>query len=789
MEPSISSIPQGLPQDFVKTGRDGLTKDQVRERMEKGLQNHPGKDPGKTVGRIIAGNLFTLFNLLNVALAVSLIAVGSYRNLLFMGVVVSNTLIGTVQELRARRTFQKLKLLSQAKVRVIREGREEAAAPSELVKDDLVLLRAGDQVAADAIVIEGQAALNESLLTGESDPVDKKEGDWLLSGSFLTEGAVTAQLLRVGEESYAASLVKSAKAIRSPHSELMSSLQKLIRFVSIVLVPLGIALFLKQVFVLRQPMNEAVPATVAAVLGMIPEGLMLLTSVALAVGVIRLGKRNTLVQELYGIESLARVDTLCLDKTGTITMGRMALEKVIPLKDMEEAELRQRIGAFAFAFQDDTPTLNALRAACPQRDNLKPLGVIPFSSQRKWSAVSFHQEETWAAGAPEFLLSQEERAPFQELIEEAAAQGFRVLALVRAEGTIREKNRLPGPKEPMAILCLSDVVRKEAPDTLRFFREQGVTVKVISGDNPVTVSQVARRAGLEDWENLVDAATLKTKEALESAAERYTVFGRVTPQQKRELVEALKGRGHTVAMTGDGVNDIPALKASDCSIAMAGGADAVKHAAQLTLLDANFAAMPQIVLEGRRVINNITRAASLFLVKTNFSFLLSALLLFVRMPYPFQPIQLTLISSLTVGIPSFFLALEPNKARVQGNFLKNVFKNALPGALTIVIAVALAFIVSGPLMLSEDQVSTLCTLAAGWCGLVVLFLVCQPLDWKRAILLFTMAAAFATAALAFGRVFFLAALPAGGVWALAGLFVLIPLSIWGFRAIMNKVMR
>ena len=756
---------------FIPTPPEGLTHQEAAARAAQGLDNRPVKDPGKSVGKILRDNLFTLFNLLNLVLALSLALVGSWRNMLFMGVVLSNLFIGTFQELRAKRTIDRLTLLSQAKVRAIREGEEVLLPPEQLVQGDLAVFHAGDQLCADGVMRFGQGAANEALLTGESDPVLKMPGDTLLSGSFVTEGILTVQLTRVGEESYASQLIKSAKAIRKPHSELMTSLSKIIRLVSILLVPLGLILFAKQYFLLNQPIQEAVPSTVAAVLGMIPEGLMLLTSMALAVGVIKLGMKNTLVQELYGIESLARVDTLCLDKTGTITQGTMAVEQ-------RDEGLEEAVGFFLSAFEkEESPTLAALREAYPPCEADPETMTVPFSSARKWSGAYSPARGAVAVGAPEFILDQR----WPQLLKRAAdlsREGLRVLAVVVSHQPF-EDQQLPQERQPLGLVCLSDTIRPEAPETLRFFREQGVEVKVISGDNPLTVSQVARRAGLENWDQAVDAATLDTPEKLYEAAGRCTVFGRVTPQQKQQLVEAMKQQGRTVAMTGDGVNDIPALKAADCSIAMAGGSDAAKHVAQLTLLDANFAVMPQIVMEGRRVINNITRAASLFLVKTLFSFLLSVALLVLPLTYPFQPIQLTLVSSLTVGVPTFFLALEPNRQRVQGNFLRTVFKNAIPGAVCIVAGVLLTYALQGTLAITQAQVSTLCTLTAGFTGLAVLFKVCLPFDWKRGLLMGLMTIGFYGAAWVLPQVFFLAPLPPAALVWLGAWMALSVLILWG----------
>ena len=763
------TIPTSIPEDFEPTPKEGLSEKEAERRRQTGQDNKSSADQGKTVGRILAENLFTFFNLLNLALAACLIAVGSYRNMLFLGVVVSNALIGTVQELRARHTIRKLRLLNTPMAHAIREGKESTLKPEELVQGDLVILRAGDQVPADAIVMEGVGAANEAMLTGESDAVSKRVGDWLMSGSYLTEGRFVAQLERVGNDSYIHQLTRSAKEIKRPHSALMTDLNRLLRWVSAILVPLGLLLFAKQYFLLHAPLIDAVPASVAAMLGMIPEGLILLTSVAMAVGVVKLGRKNTLVQELYGIETLARVDVLCLDKTGTITTGNMTLTETIPL-EADEAEMRRAASSLLGAFDIAGGTLKALGDAIIPGEE-KPTAVLPFSSQRKKSAASFPGGVTYILGAPSFVLDEEMYAgEIRRKTEEAAALGARVLALAEAKGEITGSDT-PPVSRVLGLFLLADELRPGAAETLEYFRAQGVSVKVISGDDPRTVSAIARRVNLPGWQDWVDATELQSPDKLKAACERCTVFGRVTPSQKKQLVEALKQAGHSVAMTGDGVNDIPALKAADCSIAMPGGSDAAKHTAQLTLLDADFASMPLVVGEGRRVINNITRAASLFLVKTLYSFALSILMLALPTAYPFQPIQLTLISSLTIGIPSFFLALEPNNERIRGSFLQTVLTRAVPGAAAVTLCAVLSMM-GVHLGWNIDTCSTLATLSAGTIGLMILAGVCYPFTRLRAAVITAMTAAFILAVLFFGHVFFLMPLPPAELLMLGGLCVM-----------------
>ena len=758
------SLPGSLPADFTYTSETGLSGEEAARRREAGEGNTPPRDDGKPTARIILENVFTFFNGLNLMLALALVLVGSWRNLLFMGVVLANTGIAIIQEIKARNLIRRLKLLHAPKVHAVREGQEIEITPGDAVKGDVLVLRGGDQAVADGIVLRGSGRAMEGLLTGESDAIEKKEGDWIYSGSYLTEGKVFYQLVYVGAESYVSRLSQEAKKHRKAVSGLMREMERLIRLVAVALVPLGILLLLKQIYLQHIPVKQAVPPSVAAMLGMIPEGLMLLTSIAMAAGVIRLGRRQVLVQELYGIEGLARVDTICLDKTGTLTTGRMRAEEILPLTGTEE-EARGALSRFLGAFDDAGPTLKALReTAAPGAE--KPIAILPFSSERKKSAASFRDGKTLILGAPEFVLAYEIPPEIRQRIAGRTREGKRVLMLAEAEG-VMQGDVLPGNVRPLALCCLRDEIRPHAEETVRYFKEQGVEIRVISGDNPDTVSRVAAAAGIDGAEKTVDARGLDTPEKIRDACRRYTIFGRVTPGQKKQIVEALKAEGHTVAMTGDGVNDIPALRAADCSIAMAEGADAARHAAQITLLESDFGVVPEIVGEGRRIISNITRSATLFLTKTIFSFLLSLVTLVFPGMYPFQPIQLTLVSSLTIGLPSFFLAMEPNAERVQGDFLKRVLRRALPGGAAVTLCAAVAAMLERTW--DKGVCSTLATIAAGMVGLVMLATVCMPLNRRRGILLAAMAVCFATAVLVFGRVFFLAPLTGGQIAVLAGL--------------------
>ena len=743
----------------------GLSTRQALEKQKNGQGNTlpAARDGG--LAAIVRRNVFTLFNLMNLALAALVFWARSYRNLLFLGVVVSNTLIGVIQEARAKRTHDRLQLLSESPVRTLRDGAYQKLAPEQLVQDDVVLLARGDQLPADAVVLDGNAQADESLLTGESRPVDKKEGDTLYSGSFLVGGGVVARLTAVGAESYAGKLQMNARRVHGAKSQLMLDMNRILRAVSAAIVPLGAAVFLRQRFSLGLAAPEAVTSTVAAMLGMIPEGLILLTSVSLAAGVVKLGKRNALVNQLYGIETLARTDVVCVDKTGTLTSGDMVWQETVALG--KEERIVPCMRALVAAFADDNPTNRALRDKFEGGETPEMMASVPFSSQRKWSAVQLACG-TAVLGAPEKLLT----GAALEQAQTYADQGLRVLALALSQQPVCGES-LPQGLSPLALILLSDTLRPHVKETIAYFGRQGVSLRVLSGDSARTVSCTAGAAGIPGAENWVDLSALSEKD-YDALCETYTVFGRVTPEDKQGLVEALRRRGHGVTMVGDGVNDIPALKAADCSIAMAGGSDAASRVAQVTLLDADFNILPEIVLEGRRVINNITRAASLFLVKNLFSLVLSVALMILPFAYPFAPIQLTLISSLTIGAPSFVLALQPSKERVRGRFLRNVITRALPGGLSASLLLLLLMALAPGLGYDADTVSSLSTLIAGYSGLVTLLLTCLPLNALRAGLVALMTAGFALATLLVPGVFYLTPVAGSQWWVLEAAAVLAP---------------
>lgn len=712
--------------------RYGLNSDQVNEYFENGWSNEPVEPPSKTVPEIIKSNLFTYFNLVFAVLAALLILAGSFRNLTFLPVILANLFIGIIQEIRAKNTLDKLSVLNAPKALVVREGRQFSIPAEELVLDDIVIFKAGNQICADAIVIDGEVSVNESLLTGESDEISKKPGDELMSGSFIVSGECYARLDKVGEDSYISKLTLEAKAMNSEEqSEMIRVLDKLVGVVGILIIPIGLLLFGQQFFFSGASFSKSITSMVAAVIGMIPEGLYLLASVALVVSVMRLASKKVLVHDMKCIETLARVNVLCVDKTGTITENTMEVNGEIPMDGYDSqsmAPLKQIISDFASAMSSDNITMKAMKDYFNKPSGRKAVSVSPFSSQFKYSGAAF-EDGSYVLGAPEFVL-REDYDNYREQIEQYSSEGYRVLVFGIYDGVIDGK-ALTGKLTPLGLVFLSNPIRKEAPETFKYFENQGVEIKVISGDNPVTVSQVALQAGIANADNYIDASTLTTDEAIEDAVLRYTVFGRVTPDQKRKFVRALKKAGRTVAMTGDGVNDVLALKDADCSVAMASGSDAAAQASQLVLLDSNFACMPSVVMEGRRVVNNIERSASLFLVKNIFSFLLSLFSVCFMINYPLEPSQISLISMFTIGVPAFFLALQPNKNIIQGHFLSNVLIKALPAGITDFLVVGALVVFGQVFEVGETDISTACTMLLAIVGFVILYNISKPMNALR----------------------------------------------------------
>lgn len=754
-----------------QTDIKGLTSAEVAERVKKGQSNGSLDIRTKSVPKIFRDNIFTLFNLINVILAVLVALVGSWRNMLFMGVIISNIAIGIFQEIRSKRVIDRLSIISAPKAHLIRDGGEKVLPVSDIVVDDIMLLADGRQVCADGVVLGGECEADESLITGESDPVPKKPGDEVLSGSFIVSGSCTVRATHVGSESTSGKITSGAKYVKKRSSEMMNSINKIIRVVSACIVPFGLILFYKALYVTKLPIETGVTSTVAALIGMIPEGLVLLTSIALAVSAVRLGQRQTLCQDLYCVESLARVDVLCLDKTGTITEGCMELNEV---KTLDEGfNVEGALNAFSAAFPEPNATLKAVCERYSGKSDFSLVKTVPFSSARKWSAAQFDGLGTVVLGAPSFVLG-ENYSRISDICEKYSAKGYRVLVLAHSPLSVGE-NSLPLGVTAKALVILSDKIRATAPETLDYFKRQSVELKVISGDDPVTVSNVAKRAGLDNAENYIDMGNIADGDIAEAAV-KYTVFGRVTPDRKLLLVKALKAAGHKVAMTGDGVNDVLALKEADCSVAMQSGSDAARSVSQLVLLNSDFASMPLVVEEGRRCINNIQRSAALFLVKTIFSFLLAAAFLFLPYGYPFKPIQMTLISALAIGAPSFLLALEPNKSLVRGGFLINVMKKAAPGGISVAVGIGLLTAAEGIFGYPPGQVSAMATLLTGFACFLVLANVCRPFKPWRAVMLAVLIAAFAGAVLLFPGVFYIVPLTVRQ-WAALGTLAAAVLSV------------
>ena len=710
----------------------GLSTAEVNQRISNGKINTVDNKITKSYKQIFLNNTITFFNILNAALLGLVLFVGSYKNTLFILVIIINTIAGIYQEIKAKRTLDRLSILTTSHVEVIRDDELKEIDIDQIVLDDYIVLTTGAQIPTDSILIDGHMETNESLLTGESDPVLKQNGDTLYSGSFITSGKGICKVIHVGDDNYMNQITQEAKRLKKHNSELNRCLNKILKYVSIVILPIGGLLFLKQFFYGNQTFNNSIVSTVAAILGMIPEGLVLLTSVALTLSVLRLAKQNTLVQELFCIETLARVDVLCLDKTGTITEGTMKVELDVKMSNVDISEI---VGNLMHSLTDVNVTAQALKEHYQTKTNFNPYFVIPFSSDRKYSGTSYFNRGTYYIGAYQFLFPKGNEE-LEEKCVDYASEGYRILVLAHTD-EVMSNEALPVDLEPLGIIVLSDVIRKDAKETLAYFNEQGVDLKVISGDDPITVSSIAKRAGLNNAHHYVDATTLSTSEEIAEALNKYSVFGRVTPQQKKAMVVALKQQGHTVAMTGDGVNDVLAFKEADCSIAMASGSDAAKNAANLVLLDNNFDAMPHIVDEGRRVINNITMSASMFLIKTIFSALIAISTIFFGQAYPFEPIQLSLISACGVGIPTFFLTYEANFARVEGNFLETVLEKSFPSAFTIAIGATLITNIGLALNYDPNMLSTVCVLFTGWNYTIALLKIYRPLTKYRKFIIYS----------------------------------------------------
>lgn len=714
--------------------KEGLNSDQVQERIQNNLVNYNDQPPTKTVKQIIMSNFFTYFNFINLILGTAIIIAGIFggvffdalKNCTFMGVIICNSVISIIQEIISKKTIDRLSVLAEAKVACIRNGREERLGIEEIVLDDVLRLQMGNQVVTDAVILDGDVEVNESFLTGEVDPIPKHVGDIILSGSFIVSGSCFARVEHVGRDNYISTISAEAKYEKKVNSVIMNSFEKILRVLSVVIVPVGAFLLMNQLKVTNYDVTASIFNTVGALIGMIPEGLLLLTSSVMAVSVVRLSKYHVLVQQLYCIETLARVDVICLDKTGTITEGAMELTKVVCEDGVSSEELDEVLCNVGYAFDNVNATMEAVQSYYPTRGIWTVNKRLEFSSSRKYSAVSFDERGTYYVGAPEFVLKKNFRK-YQEKIEDYS--DYRVLVVAHQEEELTET---PANLRVLGFLLIQDKIRKEAPDTLKYFKEQGVRVKIISGDNFKTVCNIAKRAGLEDAKGM--DATLLTENNIDEMLEKYDVFGRVTPDQKKMIIESLQKKGHTVAMTGDGVNDVLALKKADCSIAMASGSDAAKNVSQLVLLDSNFASMPEVVAEGRRTINNVERSASLLLIKTIFTCILVVICIFMESEYFYLPIHLSLITTCTISIPSFVLALEPNHNRVKGNFMLKVVGKSVPAALTVVFNVVMIVLFREQFAIDEQLTSTLIVIMTGTTGFIFLSRLCRPFNLFRGCL-------------------------------------------------------
>ncbi|MGX7243416.1 cation-translocating P-type ATPase [Enterococcus quebecensis] len=725
--------------------KQGLTQIEVEERKKQGLQNDYEENVAKSTKDIIYDNVMTLFNFLNFAIAICLFFVGAYSNLAFLAIILVNMGMGIYQEIHARNLVQKLSIVAKESVHVIREGKEVEIDTKELVVDDIVLISAGEQVPSDMEVIEGKSEANEALLTGESDLIEKTEGDVLLSGSFLASGQVYARVIHVGADNYAVKITAEAKVHKPIQSELVNSIRKVSKFTSLVIIPIGIILFLEGFMIRDSGMKASVVASAAALLGMLPKGLVLLISIALTTGVVKLAKKRILVQDMYSIETLAHVDTLCLDKTGTITEGKMKVQKVKVMHANYHENFPQIIGSYLAESTDNNITMQAIRDHFDLSNRYGAIKTLPFSSERKWGAVEFKELGTVYLGAPEKLVTADQ---LPNEVVEAQENGYRVLMLAIAENTPLDEKSMPH-LEPLAVLEIDDPIRQNANETLAYLREEGIDLKVISGDNPVTVSNIARRAGLFGYESYIDLSTMETEEEVRQAVHEYTVFGRVTPQQKRTIVRELKDNDHVVAMTGDGVNDVLALREADCSIAMAEGDGATRQISNLVLLDSDFTTLPDVLFEGRRVVNNVTKVASIFFIKTIYSFILSMICVFTTVAFPFIPIQITLIDLAIEGYPAFFLSFEGDKRRVNGKFLPTALKNASVNAVLVVANVVAVYLIGANQAFTQIETTTLMYYLLIGISCMAVIRACLPFNPLRIFLAITTVGGIYVAAMLF----------------------------------------
>ena len=757
---------------------EGLNEKQVEERIKKGLNNYDTTIETKSIKQIFKTNICTLFNFLNLFLGLLILIIGSYKNLLFLGTIFCNTFIGIIQELRSKKIIDKLALISSKTVTVIRNSKKTKININEIVLDDIIVLSTGNQIVTDSVILEGTVEVNEALITGEIDPIKKEKGDELLSGSFIISGECKAQVIHVREDNYTYKITKDAKYIKPIGSEIMKSLKQIIKLISYIIIPFGIIFFLKQININSNGLENSIINTVAALISIIPDGLMLLTSTVMAISVIKLSNYKVLVQELYCIENLARVDTICFDKTGTLTKGTMKVTNYIKFKEIDFESIIKEI---CYHLDNHNSTMTALINRYGKETKLKVKEIIPFSSEKKWSGITLENNKTYIIGALEVILKEIPNNIKKQV--DKYTKEYRIILLAESNYEFKNGN-LPKNITPLGIFLIEDELRKDSKKTIEFLEKNDVDVKIISGDNPKTVSQIAKRLNLSFADKYIDTSKL-TEEELKKSVLNYSIFGRVTPQGKKILIKALQDNKRTVAMTGDGVNDVLALKQADCAIALAQGSEAARNVSQLVLLNSDFNAIPEIVKEGRRVINNIERSASLFITKTLYSLLLLILFLFVSLPYPFIPIQLTLTSVFTIGIPSFILALEPNSERIKGNFLTNVVAIAFPTAITIVFSIILLLLTTTIINIKPIDVATLGILLIGTIGFMHIYRISKPLNLIRKTLLIAMITSFLIAVLGLEKLFSLSVITSS----ITSIYLILMLFSYLFLSIITKTFK
>ncbi len=757
---------------------EGLSKKEVEERIKEGKVNKSNNDKLKTNWQIIRDNVFTLFNLYNLIIAIALLMVKAYTNTFFFAIIVVNVLIGIIQEIHGRNLVKKLSILTASKTTVIRDGKQIEIEIDEVVLGDTILLKQGDQIPSDSYVIQGEVEVNESLLTGESDSIVKRYEDKLLSGSYIVSGKCYAIVEKVGDDNFASQILSATKQEKENNSELLNSMKKVTKFTSFVIIPVGIILFIQAFYFREATIAQAVVATSAALLGMLPKGLVLLITIALESGVIKLAKKEVLVQESYSIEALAHIDTICLDKTGTITNGKMSVseieiynEKILP------KPFNNMMEAFVNGMDDTNSTFKAMKEHFDGTTTYEKLCNVSFSSERKWSSISFKEEGSIIVGAPEKLFAKSDKE-MPEKIVELQKNGKRILGVAYSKEDISE-DRLPN-LEVVAIITLEDPLRKNAKEMLGYFKDQGIDVKIISGDNPLTVSNIAKRAGLKDYESYIDLSKISTDAEIVNLVDRYSIFARVLPHQKSIIVKALQAKGHKVAMTGDGVNDVIALRESDCSITLPDASDAAKQVSKIVLLNPDFSVLKDVLMEGRRVVNNITKVARIFFIKTIYSVLLSLLCIVTNMEFPFIPIQITLIDLIIEGYTSFFITFEKNKTPVTGSFLVKALTNALPFAIAIMFNIIILTIAGKIIQIPQNQLTTMMYILIGFVSILAVEEVCRPFNKMRIFLFVTTAVGFFVAALIFNNLLKLSALTG------AEIIVIIVLAIISYLAIHIK---